>query len=158
MWAEAGMWDSRSISISHFWCLIVGLLINRGCCLLGGRCMAATTRTTPSISPQQTVPQFTVRLKSVSLLTSTKSCGSVRAFCAWYQALRLGAYRHRVPLLPRPANVTNTCLREEVAQPCFLPPLRGQIVLEKSMPAGQSLKLILPSQSVTTLCVTKNTI
>lgn len=165
MWAEAGMWDNRSISISHFCCQIVGLLINRGCCLLGGRCMTAWlsplhrhTNLPPSISPLKTIPQFTVRVKSGSSTTRARSCGSVRASCAWYQALRLGAYRHRFLLFPLPANVKNTCLRGEVAPLCFLPPLRGQIVLEKSIPAGQSLKLILLSLLVTTFCVTKNTI
>lgn len=164
MWDGAGMWDNRSISISHFWCLIVGLLINRGCCLLGRRSLPPPPphhhHPQPSISPPQTIPQFTVRVKSASSPTLTKSCGSVRTFCAWYQPLRSGACRHRVPLFlrRRPANVKNTCLREEVAQLCFLPPLRGQIVLEKSIPgAGQSLKLILPSLLVRTLCVTKNT-
>lgn len=38
---------NRSISISHFCSLIVGTLINRGCCLLWGRCTSA-----PRVKPR----------------------------------------------------------------------------------------------------------
>lgn len=73
--------------------------------------------------------------------------------------LWLVAFRNKLPPpLRRPANVKSTCLKQEAAQLCFLPPLWDKIVLEKSISrAGQSLKLILLSFLERTLCATKNT-
>lgn len=63
-----------------------------------------------------------------------------------------------LPPLRRPANVKSTCQNQEAAQLCFLPPLWGEIVLEKSISrAGQSLKLILLFLLSRTLCAPKNT-
>lgn len=152
MWDEAGMWGNRSISISHFWSLIVGLLINRGCCLLGARCMAA-----PRISIlHRNHPRVNCGVESGSSLTVAGLCASLWTFCAWYQPCGRVRADTSSPLPPRrPTNVKNTCLQEEAAQLWFLPRLRGQIALEKSIPrAGQSLKLILLCLLVRTLCAT----
>lgn len=118
------MWDNRSISISHFWCLIVGLLINRGCCLLGRRSMADPTPPPPT-EYQSSTNHPTVHVEGKICLVP--DANKVLWFCAkrlrMISTLAVGCVQTESSPLPRrrPANFKNTCLREEVAQLCFLP-------------------------------------